>query len=207
MPANATPMTTPTGLASAEGRWDLVGIVASGACAVHCVATPFLLMFLPALGAAWSNAWVHWALAAVVLPLAFVVIGRGYRAHRRRSTLVLAGLGAAAIVAGLFLPAGDGLSFTWPGAASASSPPVLVVNTPSAATSGAVACTDTCCPSVAVDAATGATHVGLPWGSVATLAGGVLLVLAHGINLHGCLCATRTAAANADTACGCPANA
>ncbi|MEM9252911.1 MAG: MerC domain-containing protein, partial [Planctomycetota bacterium] len=111
MSANGTPMTTPTGLASAEGRWDLVGIVASGACAVHCVATPFLLLLLPAFGTAWSNAWVHWALAAVVLPLAFVVIGRGYRAHRRRSTLVLAGLGAAGIVAGLFLPAGDGLSF------------------------------------------------------------------------------------------------
>lgn len=162
-------------------RWDALGIGASAACAVHCLAAPFLLLFLPALGAAWSRPWVHWAIAAVVLPIAVVVIGRGYIAHRRRSTLVLASLGVAAVVAGLFLPSGDGWSFTLGSPASASPPASLTAADPLAAP---VAGTDACCPSVAVDAATGATRVAVSWGSTATLLGGVLLVGAHGINLH-----------------------
>ncbi|MEO0965425.1 MAG: MerC domain-containing protein [Planctomycetota bacterium] len=187
---------------TSDRRWDLVGMAASAACAVHCLAAPFLLLFLPAFGAAWSRPWVHWAIAAFVLPVAFIVIGRGYRAHRRRSTLALASLGAAAIIAGLFLPEAGGLSFTLGSTANAAPPPALMAADPLAAP---IACTDTCCPSVAIDAITGATRVGMPWGSTATLAGGLLLVLAHGLNLYGCHCA-GCARANTEGNRGCPAH-
>lgn len=89
----------------ADRPWlDRIGITASLACAVHCLAAPFLLLLLPAAGSAWSHPAVHWVMAVLVLPLALWVIYRGYLKHRKTWTLVAAGAGSACIVAGLILP-------------------------------------------------------------------------------------------------------
>lgn len=191
-----TPPLPTAPVADSAWRWDLAGIVASAACGVHCLAAPLLLLFLPAFGAAWSSPWVHWVVAAAVLPLAFVVIGRGYRVHQRRSTLVLATLGGVGLIAGLVLPASAGWAMTFGG-----DPTVAAAAAP------ATDCADAaCCPTVAVDAATGATSLNLPWASVVTLLGGALLMAAHAVNLHGCACDRKGNAAGT-TDCGCPAHA
>ncbi|MEM6334320.1 MAG: MerC family mercury resistance protein [Planctomycetota bacterium] len=197
LPTLPTPPPLPAPVAAdASWRWDLAGIAASAACAVHCLAAPLLLLFLPAFGAAWSSPWVHWVVAAAVLPLALLVIGRGYRAHRRGSTLALAALGGAALIAGLVLPASAGWAMTFGG------DPSLAAATP------ATECADpACCPTLAVDPATGATTLTLPWATVVTLLGGVLLMAAHAINLQGCACHRRSQHAGAtDRDCPAPAD-
>lgn len=166
-------------------RLDKMGIAASLTCAVHCLATPILLLLLPVAGAIWAHPLAHWVLAALVLPLALVVVYRGYRHHRRHSAMAAAVLGASFIIAGLLLPE---LNFF------AESP---------SQTAEMVPCTDTCCPTVSFDQATGTAHFNFPAGSIATLIGSVLLVLAHAINLYGCRCLSRAPREEASP-CGCP---
>ena len=182
-PADASPL---------ADRFDRLGIFASLACAVHCLIAPFLLLLLPAAGSIWAHPSVHWVLAALVLPLALVVVFRGYRLHRRRSALVSAVLGTAFIVAGLVVPMMK---------IDASAATLQLGHTPS--TVGAATCTEACCPSVTVDAQTGAMGLAIPLGSSVTMIGSLLLITAHGINLHGCHCFSRKRDAS-DSSCGCP---
>lgn len=189
--------------------WDRLGIFASVACVVHCLAAPLLLLFLPVLGAWWSHPAAHWALAALVLPLAGFVVMRGYRKHRRRIAVVALVLGCVFIVAGLVLPhveGASGLSFGLSSAEAQAVDPgldeLLVLAGDASADAADEECSDTCCPSLAVDAETGKASFNFPPGSVATFLGSVFLVLAHGVNLHGCLCLRRSAQASAD-GCGC----
>ncbi|MEM9419674.1 MAG: MerC domain-containing protein [Planctomycetota bacterium] len=186
--------------------WDRLGIFASVACVVHCLAAPLLLLFLPVLGAWWSHPAAHVVLAALVLPLAGFVVVRGYRKHRRRVALVALVLGCVFILAGLVLPyvdAASGLGISSASAGETEAVPSLLLMEKGqfgAAETGDDGCTETCCPSIAVDAETGQASFNFPPGSIATFLGSVFLVLAHAVNLHGCLCFNRSVAADA---CGC----
>ncbi|MFN3166296.1 MAG: MerC domain-containing protein [Phycisphaeraceae bacterium] len=167
--------------------FDRLGISVSLLCAVHCLAAPFLLLALPAAGAVWSHPLVHWGLALFVLPLALWVVFNGYKRHRQRWTLVAAGLGASLIVAGLILPMTNGsplLSTTlpWLGEGGAA----IAGNAPISPAADATACSETCCPSVTQDAATGSATLAIPPGGLVTLIGSLLLVFAHLTNLVGC---------------------
>lgn len=183
-----------------------MGIIASLACVVHCLAAPFLLLLLPTLGSMWSHPAAHWVLAALVLPLAGVVVWRGYRLHRKRLALIAVGLGAALIVAGLVLPALPAEGGTAASAASAESFQFGLVGhaVSDGETAGAEpACTESCCPSLTQDPETGSLAMSIPPAGIVTLVGSVLLVFAHGINLWGCRCFSQAAAAGA---CGCPSD-
>ncbi|MEM7626872.1 MAG: MerC domain-containing protein [Planctomycetota bacterium] len=193
-------------------RLDQLGIVASVACVVHCLATPVLLILMPVMGAWWSHPAAHWGLAALVLPLALWVVLRGYRRHRRRAALVAAVLGAVFIVAGLVLPEIDGpapLSLELPALFAAEANPHGDA-APAAFPGdhgqghGETACTDTCCPTVAYDAAAGQASLTLPPGTLVTLLGSVFLVTAHAVNLYGCRCLRRSTTASSTGSCGCP---
>jgi hypothetical protein len=185
------------GLAS---RFDRLGIAASMACAIHCIVAPLLLLLLPAVGSIWSHPSVHWILAALVLPLALIVVSRGYRHHRHRSAVIAAILGAALIVAGLLIPAAN----TEPSAAMSALADTPQSHQPMQLTHAAAeSCTNTCCPSIAVDPQSGSMSLNVPSASLVTIIGSVLLVLAHGINLYGCRCLSR-AGDPRTTTCGCP---
>ncbi|MEM8737129.1 MAG: MerC domain-containing protein [Planctomycetota bacterium] len=216
-PTSATALTP--GVATPPGRWDRLGIVVSLGCAVHCLAAPFLLLLLPTLGSVWSHPAAHWVLAALVLPLAGVVIWRGYRLHRKRSALVAAGLGGALLIVGLILPAlpaTETETRTVSASASAVLPQAFHVDpveyighhtaggsNPAAAVPG---CADTCCPTIVHDVETGSLAMTIPPAGIVTLIGSVFLVLAHGINLWGCRC-SASAANHATGTCGCPTQA
>ncbi len=166
---------------------DKCGIVASLACAVHCMAAPLLLLISPAAGMVWSHPSVHWILAALVLPLAIIVIYRGYQRHQRRGTLVTVLLGCFFILLGLILPEVSVSASTDPVLQAAHSPQIdgtihsVVDNSNSS-------CVQTCCPSIKRDEVTGATSISFPPGSIMTVIGSVFLVLAHSINLYGSHC-------------------
>jgi len=164
---------------------DAAGIAASLLCAVHCLAAPIILLTLPAIAAAWSHPAVHWILAAFVVPLALVVIVRGYRRHRRRLALVAASLGVALILAGLVLP-GSGLAFSEAGLAIASPITPTTVGPELNPAAHSQTCTAPCCPSVVTDTQTGAASLNLHLAGVVTIVGSFLLVLGHALNLHGC---------------------
>ena len=180
-------------------KFDSVGIAASLACAIHCLVAPFLLLLLPAAGSIWAHPAVHWILAALVLPLALVVVFRGYRLHRRRSAVAAAVLGAGFIVAGL-LP---GMSTRFPAATLPLDGAPSFVQSLLPAGAAAETCTETCCPSIATDSQTGSTNLTIPPASLVTIIGSVLLITAHGINLYGCHCFRRKQDPEGNS-CGCP---
>lgn len=81
--------------------WDHAGVAVSTACMVHCIALPVLLVFLPGLTVLVPSAEsVHVALIAVLVVVAAAAFVPGYRRHRRRAVLGLAGLGLALVGAG-----------------------------------------------------------------------------------------------------------
>lgn len=153
-------------------RFDRIGAFASGACAVHCAATPFVLMLAPVLGAVWADPIVHWIIAGVSLPLAALVLTRGYRRHQKRWIATSAAIGITAIVVGLWIPGLPGSS-----AAPNSAQPHA----------SSAACQEHCCPTLHVSDA-GTTQLTIPPASIATFIGGVFLVLAHIGNLRSCRC-------------------
>ncbi len=197
MSDNATPLIGLESMAVPSSRLDKVGIAMSLACAVHCLAGPFLILLLPTVESIWSHPSVHWILAALVLPIALLVVYRGYRVHRRRTAIVSAVVGVGFIIAGLLVP--------YATAEEKPAPTVLVAGPDASASEpGTEACTDTCCPSIVEDPDTGEVTLSFPLASVTTLVGSVFLVLAHVINLHGCYCFRK--GRNGDSGdCGCAA--
>jgi peptidoglycan/LPS O-acetylase OafA/YrhL len=91
---------------------DRVGMVASAACFVHCLATPIVLSlsavyahFLP------SEEHTHRVLAIVVSLFGVLALGFGHRKHTQKSILTLMASGLTLIFAGAFF--GDRLPFHW----------------------------------------------------------------------------------------------
>ncbi len=207
MSANALPSISHEVSASPSSRLDKLGIAASAACAVHCLAAPFLLLLLPAAGSIWSHPSVHWILAALVLPLAVLVVYRGYRVHRRRAAMVCALVGVAFVVAGLVVP--DAVANATP----ASVEQLAGADAGGPEPAAAAACSESCCPTFSQDPATGeyTMHdpktgeftLNVPRASVATMIGSAFLILAHAINLHGCHCFKKSRRAE-EGDCGCP---
>jgi carbon starvation protein CstA len=86
------------------GATDRLGVIASAACFVHCLATPIILSFsavyahfLP------SEEHTHRVLAILVTLIGAVALGAGYRKHKQKSILGLMAIGVALILAGAYL--------------------------------------------------------------------------------------------------------
>lgn len=79
----------------------MAGVVLSLACAVHCLAAPFLLALAPAAGAIYvlGNGF-EFLLIAVVLAVAVASSCWGFRIHRKKQLLVAFGAAATFIVVG-----------------------------------------------------------------------------------------------------------
>ena len=75
-----------------HGRWDKLGIFASGLCLVHCLALPLLLPLLPAL-ALIPHSGMHALLLIPVIALSALAVVPGYRHHRSRRVVGLAAAG------------------------------------------------------------------------------------------------------------------
>lgn len=87
-----------------EARWwDLTGIAASGLCIVHCLATPVLLLALPAVGWTWlEHPLVHQLLAVLAVVVALAGIAPSFFLHRRMSVISFAVLGLSAVLYAAF---------------------------------------------------------------------------------------------------------
>jgi len=143
-------------------RWDRLGVWASAACAVHCLAAPLLFLAAPAFAGICAHPLSHALFALLVLPLAGTVLLRGYRVHRRPWVAAAAVLGSGCILTGSLLP------FLGIGAVA-----------PEAGT-----CVE-CCPRLVPDGAE-VTTLSWPLVSVVTILGSSLLTACHLGNLACC---------------------
>lgn len=142
---------------------DQWGTWASGLCAVHCALSPLIIIALPNLGSLWSSPLAHVIGAALVVPLALIVLERGRRRHHCRWPLTLGILGSLALIVAL-LPAWSqisGISFSW-----------------GTGVDGMLAETaDACCSTVSISRASGI--IVLPWPTIITFVGSLLLISGH----------------------------
>ena len=84
-----------------RGTWDKLGIFASAACLVHCLALPLLIPLLPAL-ALVPHTGVHALLLLPIIGLSLLALLPGYRRHRSRfvGAAALAGITLCTIAVG-----------------------------------------------------------------------------------------------------------
>lgn len=168
---------------------DLVGIVASIGCAIHCAAMPFVIAYLPALGLSFlaDEAFHKW-MALICFLIAIVAFVPGIRKHKNWTPISVGAVGLVLITIAAF-----GLE----GACCAS------CEAASAAHSnieGATACSQCECCSDQTQAGTATVEsvsgiadseksllsTFVPW---VTPIGGILLVSAHLLNRrYGCRC-------------------
>lgn len=150
-------------------QYDRIGIAASILCAIHCAATPVLLLLLPTFGEMWAHPATHWGMAIVVVPLAVYMMVKGYRQHSKKWVLAVGGLGVLFILAGAALPYME---------AEPALAPAQTAETSSASC-------NSCCPSVQTNEA-GEQSLHIPPASIVTTLGGICLIAVHAGNL--CLC-------------------
>lgn len=86
-----------------QSFWDRFGISASILCVVHCLAAPFVAIFLPLVGATMTHHAFHAAIIAVVVPVAVVALWQGYRVHRQTTMFWYAAIGFVFIVLSVLL--------------------------------------------------------------------------------------------------------
>ena len=83
---------------------DRIGVIASILCAIHCALTPVLLILMPTFGKAWAHPATHWGMALVVIPIAVMMLIKGYRKHRKKWLVGVGILGILFIIVGAILP-------------------------------------------------------------------------------------------------------
>jgi hypothetical protein len=94
------------------GKLDYLGIGVSLACAVHCIATPLAIAFLPVFAHAIPGSEkVHRVIALAVLSVGAIAFRSGLKRHRRPIILLPMAVGMAIIVGAAFF--GDSLTHIW----------------------------------------------------------------------------------------------
>ncbi len=90
--------------AKQKARWlDIASMILSGLCVVHCVALPFLVAALPALGIFSDNDAVHKVLVMTALPLSGFALWQS-GGWRKNDVAVLMASGLFLLAAAAFLP-------------------------------------------------------------------------------------------------------
>ncbi|MEM6561344.1 MAG: MerC domain-containing protein, partial [Planctomycetota bacterium] len=149
---------------------DIGGGAVSLVCAVHCLATPFVLTSLPALGGSFAHPAAHWVLIALAAPLAFVGVVYGYRRHGKLLAPVLITLGLGLIFFATAKPA-----FASSPTPEISSTHVADVGDTATADSGHVGCPHCASAHVSTDGVSepkGVVIAGLSGLTMANIAGG-----------------------------------
>ncbi len=158
---------------SHEGLWDRCGILASVACAAHCLAAPLVFLALPKFASIWAHPASHALVALFVLPMAGTVLRSGYRRHGRKWVASAALVGMGLIGVGSVLPYLGGATNEVQAAATDEDSPCA-----------------SCCPQV-VDDAQGRSRLVIPPASLVTVLGSLFLVGSHLGNLLACRCCRR----------------
>ena len=87
-----------------ERPWDTAGIGVSLLCVSHCVATPLLVVLLPAVEL--FERGTHTVFALTILCFGLLAFVPGYRRHHRRGVLLWGLIGFGMLSAGVVVPEG-----------------------------------------------------------------------------------------------------
>lgn len=83
--------------------FDIVGIICSGACALHCLMVPILVAFAPSFTVFLENEWIHKGLVISLIPVALIAFVRGHKKHGKLYPLILGGVGMLVLVSAILL--------------------------------------------------------------------------------------------------------
>jgi hypothetical protein len=86
------------------GRWDQIGLFLSSLCAIHCLATPLLVLALPVMGDFFEQAWVHLLMALFVVPVGLFAFWTGYKHHKQVRVFTLGTVGLLMVGGASLLP-------------------------------------------------------------------------------------------------------
>ena len=197
---------------------DRIGVIASILCAIHCAATPIVLLVLPAFGKVWTHPASHWVMASLVIPLAAFMVVMGFRKHKRKWVIASGALGIVFVLLGAAAPSfgkNSGPGATEAAGVVASGESAEYANGECVESICASECEETICefdsecvgaecsdaaPSEAgeecVDAccpsiqaaADGGWRIHVPLASILTTIGGFFLIVTHIGNLWRCKC-------------------
>ena len=70
-----------------------LAMIASFSCAVHCLLSPLVVMFLPVLGHGFVSPFVEFGLLGASVVLGVLIIYMGYCKHKKQHIVFLYGLG------------------------------------------------------------------------------------------------------------------
>ena len=74
--------------------WDMVGIVLSVFCAIHCISVPLLIGILPLVGLEIvANHEFEWIMMSAIFLVAALTYWQGYRRHGRKQVFLFLALG------------------------------------------------------------------------------------------------------------------
>ncbi len=168
---------------------DSMGVGLSIFCAIHCVATPFLLLLLPSFGKVWAHPASHGLVAIFVVPLAVLGFLRATGQRNRRWILICGVTGLVLVLWGAAAPflVAEPSPGTPPSAEIVDSNTEFVfhVNDQPDAGSGIATCSSECCPLLLIGE-DGKKQLHIPLASVLTTLGGIALIAAHAGNLVCC---------------------
>ena len=68
--------------------------IASLSCVLHCIITPFIVLFLPILGDSCQNIWIELGLLFFSILIGVFIIYTGYCSHKKVHSCILFGIGA-----------------------------------------------------------------------------------------------------------------
>jgi len=95
---------TQTSMGSCSGKthlrgWDLLGVVLSGACLIHCTVLPAILALLPVLGSHFhlDDRW-HFYITLLIVPVACIALVTGWWRHRKGLVMILGSTALAMIL-------------------------------------------------------------------------------------------------------------
>jgi uncharacterized membrane protein len=90
-----------TAIMSRQKTLDISGTILSFLCIAHCVLLPLMVSLLPTIPLkSLQNAYVHFGLLLMVIPVVAFAVHRGYRHHDRIQVPVLASIGVVALLVG-----------------------------------------------------------------------------------------------------------
>lgn len=83
-------------------RFDKIGIGVSTVCAIHCLATPFILLLFPALTVMPDDKLIHEFFLCLVVIIGGLAFLRGFRTHSLIGPPLLGFVGFATVLYGLY---------------------------------------------------------------------------------------------------------
>jgi len=84
--------------------WDKFGICASTLCLIHCIATPFIIMFFPSIKSMiGDDHFVHEVFSVIVITLVIIAVYPQCRRHGHKDIVGFAITGAVLIISAIFI--------------------------------------------------------------------------------------------------------